>query len=109
MKTFFYVTGIGLVFILVIALLASPGDQNTVGAAEYGADWPLTVDSGVLACRKSAATIRASGTTYALNGTARQAGHTSIEPIWKTDQVIAGQELKKSLGPLIKAANALCD
>jgi hypothetical protein len=78
-----------------------------VSRADYGTDWPLTVESGVLACDSDAATIEVGGTTYALNGTARtfRAG-VDIDPIWAANPDVDG--LKIDIGPLIDDALKLC-
>jgi hypothetical protein len=88
---------------------SSSGDGETVSRADFGEEWPLTVDSGELRCEGAgAATITADGTTYALNGTATSmnAGE-DIDPIWEPNPDLPGA--KKNIGPLIDRALALCE
>lgn len=52
--------------------------SGRVVEADFGAKWPFTFGSGQLACKGSKGvgevTFAANGTTYALNGLARQTG-----------------------------------
>lgn len=50
---------------------AQGANERTVSKAQYGERWPLTVDGGVIACTANAATFRAAGRTWALNGIAK--------------------------------------
>lgn len=50
---------------------ATRAPSGSITRADYGAEWPFTVDSGQLACKGSAVTLKAGGVTYAVNGTAR--------------------------------------
>jgi hypothetical protein len=83
-----------------------------VSRVELGADWPLTVDAGVLRCVGSpggpAVTIDVGGTRYALNGTAKT--HTDaldLRSIWAEDPEL-GHGLKKDASPLLDLGRALC-
>jgi hypothetical protein len=78
----------------------------TVTAAEYGDEWPLTVDSGVLQCQGNAASIRTPRGVYALNGFALQEGLPRLDPIWRDDPSVPG--VKVSIGDLLDMALALC-
>jgi hypothetical protein len=88
---------------------ADEQDQSSkeVTSADYGDEWPLTVDSGTLACDGDAVTFTAGGKTYAVNGmaTTRSAG-VDIEPIWADNPEVEGT--KKSIGVLINDGLALC-
>lgn len=84
-----------------------------VTAADYGEDWPLTVDSGVLSCPVGSAVIFGDeDTAYALNGTALgmadDRGWQDIREsaIWADDG--SGLGLKKDIGPLIDDGLDLC-
>jgi hypothetical protein len=87
-----------------------PGEE--VSRDEMGNDWPLTVESGTLRCAGEsglgAATIEVDGSRYALNGIAKaQNAGQDIQPIWASSD--DGTGLKKSIGPLIDRALALCE
>jgi len=84
--------------------------------ADFGKDWPLTVDSGVVHCTKgSAVTFETGGDTYAVNGTARgfmeQEGWEDItdSPIWAENPDYPGVGLKIDIGVIIDAGLDLCD
>jgi len=88
------------------------GDSGDVSRSQFESDgktWPLTVDSGTLACEPGGRIIfTADGTTYAVNGTAKGDGSWPvIDPIWADDG--SGLGLKKDIGDLIGAGQALCD
>ena len=90
----------------------SDGAGKKVTSAEFGGDWPLTVESGTLMCDGSGgvgdAYIVVNDQKYALNGLARGSGKfRDIRPIWADDKAL-GQGLKKDIGPLIDAALELC-
>jgi hypothetical protein len=97
--------------LVILGGCASSSDTKTiiVSKAGFGDSWPLTVDSGELACEGSAVTFKApDGTTYAVNGTAR--GSTDlpeIDRIWAEAPGTMG--LKINIGPLIDAGLELCD
>ena len=60
--------------------------ERAITRAELGEAWPLTVESGVIACADGSSIVfRADGVTYAINGTARRQatarGYRDIEPI----------------------------
>ncbi len=101
--------------LLILAACTSSGgtdlgtNQQQVSSADFGNDWPLTVDSGVLACEGGAAVTFTApdGTTYAVNGTARTVtDYPDIDPIWADT---AGPLPKKNIGPLIDLGLALCE
>lgn len=86
------------------------GDQSKkIGRADT-ADWPLTVESGVLKCEGSGGfgkvTIEVDGKSYALNGSAMSdKSNVDLRPIWADDKA-AG--FKMSVGPLIQEGLRLC-
>jgi len=103
---------------VALAAAACVGTSSTaanaqqVSSADYGADWPLTVDSGTLRCEGAGAvTFTADGTTYWVNGTAGgladENGWADIEAIWADDP--SGDAPKISIGPLIDDGLKLCD
>lgn len=68
-------------------------DGLAVSRADFGADWPLTVESGVLSCiAPSSVVFEANGRMYAVNG----ADNPSV----------AG--LKKDIAPLVDKGLTLC-
>ena len=69
-----------------------------VSRADFGADWPLTVESGVLSCiAPTRLVFEANQQRYAVNGTAL--GLPGIDSIWADEPSVAG--VKKSIRPLI--------
>jgi hypothetical protein len=84
---------------------------GAVARADFGAEWPLTVESGTVACEGSggggSATFSTGGQTYALNGLAKgkNAG-ADIDPIWADNPAVPG--LKKDISVLIDKALELC-
>ncbi|MFD5298580.1 DUF2511 domain-containing protein [Streptomyces mutabilis] len=71
-----------------------------------GYTWPLTVDHGTAECREGDQAVFTvpDGTTYALNGRAREAGYRDIGPVRATGD---GGD-KVSLGPLLSRTMGLC-
>ena len=56
---------------------------RTITRADFGDEWPFTVDSGQLRCAASAVTFTTDdGRTYGVNGMALQRGFPEIHPIW---------------------------
>src|SRR3569623_1217965 len=115
--------------VLVVALVGCSGSPSDGGAttpdapvvsdghlvaADYGSDWPLTVDSADVHCYPSPGgynyvTVTINGTEYAVNGTARGAGKWADfngSGYWRKDPDFKG--LKVSIGPVIDAGLALC-
>ena len=89
------------------------GDEpGAVSKGELGEEWPFSVSEGVLHCEGSggvgAVTFEADGTTYAVNGFAKEleAG-ADIEEIWANNPAIPGT--KKNIGPIIDRGLALCE
>ena len=85
----------------------APSNQRAVSRSDFGATWPLTVESGTLRCEPPGAVIfRApDGKDYGVNGLAASAA--DIGPIWAADP--SGISPKMNLGPLLTAGQALCD
>jgi tetratricopeptide (TPR) repeat protein len=84
--------------------------------ADLGDRWPLTIAAGTVICSsqgtRQIATFLPDGSSreYALNGTADSMGWPTIRPIWADDDRpgFRGQGIKKSIGPLVSAALAVC-
>jgi uncharacterized protein DUF2511 len=75
-----------VVLALVLTGCGSSGDGGglEVSRADFGADWPLTVQSGTLNCEGAGAvTFTTNGTTYAVNGLASGMDEwPEIDSIW---------------------------
>ncbi|HEX2161771.1 MAG TPA: DUF2511 domain-containing protein [Thermoleophilaceae bacterium] len=112
--------------VLVTALIAHGCDESSrsanqgaenpgaVSRAELGADWPLTVDRGVLSCDGPGVVFTTpDGSEYAVNGTAKGAGYADIEPIWREDPAYDlpddGPPLRVDISPLIERGLELCE
>ncbi len=100
-------------FLLVTALAvtACVGSTNEVevSASDFGNDWPLTVVQGTLQCEPPGSVVFTTpeGTSYAVNGTAKDATDLpEIDAIWAEGEV---EGLKRNLGPLIQRGLALCE
>ena len=77
---------------------------------QFGDDWPFTMSEVTVECMPyKAVVVRTDHYTYALNGTAMDAGYDSIRysSIWLDDPEI-GSGYKKSLGPLTEWAVGFC-
>jgi len=88
-------------------------DTLEVSQAEFGKDWPLTVDRGVLSCDGSGVIFTTpDGDEYGVNGTAKGLGHPAIDPIWKEDHSYDlpgdGPPLRVDISPLIDRGLELC-
>lgn len=84
-----------------------PTNPIEVSAVDFGDDWPLTVDHGLLRCEGvGAVTFTApDGTVYAVNGLAKSStNHPAIDPIWAD----SGGGLKKNIGVLIEFGLRRC-
>lgn len=89
---------------------AAGGDSHTlaVTSTRFG-EWPFTVAAGTLRCRLgSEVTFEApDGAEYAVNGTAKDAGYPSIEPIWADDENL-GNGLKVNISEVLDKGRTLC-
>lgn len=83
------------------------GNERQVTRADFGDDWPLTVESGVLACEGTDSIMfQAGGKTYAVVETGITSFGEPIDPIWAHDPNDAAS--KKDLWPLMNAGLDLC-
>ncbi|MDU7360487.1 MAG: DUF2511 domain-containing protein [Propionibacteriaceae bacterium] len=91
------------------------GKPGLITRSDLGADWPLTVDYGILQCRaktsggrelKIASFVAPDGTEYALNGHAKADGVAEIDPMWADNPKVQG--LKIDISPLTDRALGLC-
>ena len=71
----------------------------TVSSTDYGKDWPLTVDSAKLCCKRGAVWVEVDGRKYGLHGFADALlpkwGHTcsDLSEIWKDDPHLRGAKV----------------
>jgi hypothetical protein len=106
-------TGLLLIMVVLFAAFGVIGcggssSQKHISRADYGSDWPLTVDSGTLDCWGPGAVTFTTedGTTYALNGTALG---WADENGWSRDkQGEIWNPNKGDIGALIDDGLALC-
>lgn len=93
---------------LILACSGGSEDAGVVSAADFGDQWPLTVDGGKIECLAgSAIVIRVASTTYQLNGAAAAQGFRDIDPIWKANP--NPNIPKMNIGPLVSYGLDLCD
>ena len=84
----------------------------SVSKAEFGAQWPVSVEKGELECIDGYdAVLQSGGITYALNGNVRQKAEKGIyhdvEEIWLDNPAIPGA--KKDISVLLRpAVDKLC-
>lgn len=86
------------------------GKRVKLTRSQYGAKWPLTVDSCEVECVGKARMLvmHANGKTYAINGSAHDmGGYPFFDEIWRDDPEVRG--IKVSSGPLLDAARQLCE
>ena len=83
-------------------------DTTTVERSELGADWPLTVDSALLACNDGAVAIDVDGrfTVIDQETSTRGAPRAFVE-IWALDP--SQPNGLKDLVPLMEHGRTLCD
>lgn len=89
-----------------------PGPTHVVHRADFGAKWPLTVDSGTLRCQGEAdygaVTLQTDGKVYALNvpASSQKLGRP-VNEIWADDPEAPGS--KKEIGLLVAEGLELCE
>lgn len=93
-----------------------PPNERSVTRAEYGEQWPFTVDSGTLVCVEASAVLfRTDGGLYALNGRARGSRRwAEPDAILKTGELMAGEyepvaRLEETQRRAIFAASVACE
>jgi hypothetical protein len=106
----------GFAFVAAVSMCAafgcSGGGSAEAGTrhitrADYGDEWPLTVESGTLSCQPGGAIVFTAedGTAYGVNGLA--ADFAEIDSIWADNP--SGVTPKLNIGPLIEDGQELCD
>jgi hypothetical protein len=88
-------------------------DRMRLSASDFGDEWPLTVDSGDVACvgGRFVIFVAADGRTYAINGAARARGKwadIAESAIWRDNPRIQIEGAKVSIGPILDTGVALC-
>jgi hypothetical protein len=79
----------------------APEGSAEVTRADFGTEWPLTVEQGELRCDRGVVTFTADEVTYAVNAAALEAtDHPQIDPIW-ADDPNDDNGLHMSLSPLL--------
>lgn len=94
------------------ALAACGGDapSEQLGRADWGDEWPLTVDSGTVRCEDGGLVLfEADGTTYAVNGTAmsQRPELPEVDEIWADNPDIPGAKI--DIGPVLDSGLELCE
>ena len=97
-----------MAFVVVVAVLAAVDkDQQAISRADYGDDWPFTVEEGTLICDLRQVTFAHDGVVYGLNRTARATGlYEDIAPLQVEDA--SSEDGRKSLEPLVEDGRDLC-
>lgn len=103
----FIIVALGLFFVTCFAMIGDGEAEGEVSRDELGAEWPLSVERGRLACDRDAVTFTADGETWALNGVAQTRGFPEIDPIWLDHP--SPNIPKKSIAPLIERGLELCE
>lgn len=76
---------------------------------DYGNNWPFIVDEVYLDCQGFSVTVTANGTTYAVNGRAKDfTDYPDVTPIWAIDTSFNDPTVRKDIGPIIDAGLELC-
>jgi hypothetical protein len=85
------------------------GNETSISSDEFGNEWPLTVDEGIVRCEGAGEVyFTADGTTYSVNGLAMgNSDLPDIDVIWADDPEISG--LKINISPIIDRGLELCD
>lgn len=98
---------------LITAAHALPPTEAPISRADMGAEWPLTVESGVIGCERGRAIkFLANRKTYSINGTAQAYSKThgfgwlQVNSIWADNPDIPGTKI--NIGPLIARGQKLC-
>jgi len=72
----------------VVACQSTEANSQTISRSDFGEEWPLTVDRGVLSCEGAGSVYFTAddGSRYAVNGTAMTTGDAQqIDAIWADD------------------------
>lgn len=99
--------------VILVAGCTTPEKKETgkkITRQEWGASWPFTVDEVYLDCDGFSVTVKANGTTYAVNGRAKDQGMGSdLASIWAVDTSYHDSSIKKDIGSIIDAGLKICE
>lgn len=99
------ISALGALVVLISG--CSKPDGIEVSRADFGDQWPLTVESGYINCIGwRTAVFHHGGQTYALNGLAKGEGFAPLDPIWRDNPGRGGP--KMSVDPLLSLALKRC-
>jgi hypothetical protein len=115
-----------LLYVVLLILSACGGKNESykeITEADFGNEWPFTVDKGILVCVQyeeieglnpesmRGIIFTVGSTQYAINGTAtsraEELGYQSVIDIVKPDTLIGGT-YKMSIGPIIEEGLKIC-
>jgi hypothetical protein len=102
-----------LILLTAVAALTACGTElpaQELQRADYGDDWPLTVDSGTVRCEHGTQVVfESGGKTYAVNGaaTSQRPDLPDVAEIWADNP--AGQPPKLDISPIVDAGLELCE
>ena len=76
----------------------TPPNQREVTKQQFGEEWPLSVERGILVCEPiRAVVLMANGHSFAVNGTAKSGRYESIDSIWRYQPAYAFEKAVKKL------------
>lgn len=85
-------------------------NEKIISRADFGDEYPFTVEWGKLRCISPSAVIfEVNGRPYTVNGAAQNQGHEKIDAIWRDDPkgTVPGQKI--NISPVIQAGLKLCN
>jgi len=100
----------------ILTVSCAPQDTETqvpmeaqISRADFGDEWPLTVDEGELRCEPPSRVVFTDpdGKEWGVNGMAVTHGYPEIDSIWADNPDFP--DTKKSIGPLIDRGLAMCE
>ena len=110
-----YIFKIPVALLLIGCGSEQPSESNhmndkNITKAEYGKDWPFTVDRGILKCVDGSVVFVANGKTYGVNGVSKSHGYADLEEIWAIDSSLtdANTTIRIGIGPILEAGVKLC-
>lgn len=95
-----------------VTLACSPdkgfGASRAVDAEDYGAAWPLTVETAVLNCSpEGLLLIQVDGRSFDLEASGIGDAHPAFRRVWAEDPKRSNQ--RRDLGALVEDARELCE
>lgn len=84
------------------------GESREVGAKDYGAKWPLTVETALLNCTPAGdLLIQIEGRAFGLEATTVRDADPAFRRVWAENPDMSDERM--DLAPLIEDARDLCD